>query len=317
MSTHGEPNPTTRLDDADVLVPGSVPIAVRDYPGSTHECPPVVLLHGAGGNLLAWSRVIPLLPMRALAVDLRGHGRSGDGPWSFDAVLGDLEAVVAHFGLERPVMVGHSLGGMLAALWARRHPDCPAAISFDGHRAAVTSPEHYAGMPPERVHEDLDRLRAVFDAQAASMAHPLTEQEAARLTAERAAPSDTVARLQAEVIARNLELRGDLWWLRPDAATSGALRRSPEFNDCLPVFREVTSPLLVVVATRDFEGIPAEFRDLMAAFRAGLRRDLARLATERSNITIREVDAGHDMVATQPEVVANIVCEFLTGSLPV
>ncbi|MFD2352017.1 hypothetical protein ACFSTC_26300 [Nonomuraea ferruginea] len=49
----------------------------------------------------------------------------------------------------------------------------------------------------------------------------------------------------------------------------------------------------------------------MDAYRAGLRRDLAALAAERPTIEVREIDAGHGMVAERPAEVAALITGFV------
>lgn len=243
---------------------GTLDIAVRDHGG---DGPPVVLLHGAGGDMSVWDALAPRLTARAVAMDLRGHGRSGDGPWDWDAVLDDLSAVIDHVGPTAPAVVGHSLGGILAGMWARRHPDCPAAVSLDGHRSAATHPHNYAGMPADRVEADLARLDAIFTAQ-------------------------------EEMI------------VRPTREITSTLRTSPEFVDALPVFGEVTSPFLLVLATKNLP-VPPDLVELMDAHRAGLRRDLAELTARRPNIRVHELDASHAMVVERPAELATIINEFV------
>ena len=147
-------------------------LAAHDHGG---DGPPILLLHGAGGDLTAWETLAPQLNGRALAVDLRGHGDSPDGPWEWDAVLDDLEDTAVHFGLDNPVVVGHSLGGILAGMWARRHPDCPKAMSLDGHRSATTHTANYAGLAPEQVEAGLATLNALFSAQQETITRPSRE----------------------------------------------------------------------------------------------------------------------------------------------
>ena len=156
-------------------------LAAIDFGGDGR---PFLLLHGLGGDRSAWETLAPRLDGRAVAVDLRGHGGSPDGPWDWEAVLDDLEETAVHFGLDNPVVVGHSLGGIIAGLWALRHPSCPAAVSLDGHRSATTHPANYAGLPETEVAEGLAVLNAVFDAQLETITRPSREI----LTALRTSP---------------------------------------------------------------------------------------------------------------------------------
>jgi pyruvate dehydrogenase E2 component (dihydrolipoamide acetyltransferase) len=81
---------------------------------------PVVLIHGFGGDLNNWLFALPALAEEhtVYALDLPGHGGSSKdvGAPLADSVVGFLDAV----GLERPHMVGHSLGGLVAAQVAAR-----------------------------------------------------------------------------------------------------------------------------------------------------------------------------------------------------
>ncbi len=97
------------------------------------EAPPVLALHGFGvsGHMFdefgqrAGGRI------RLIALDQRGHGDSdwaGDGDYTREAFAADVEAVRAALGLERFVLMGHSMGGLNAVEYASRHPDRVAAV---------------------------------------------------------------------------------------------------------------------------------------------------------------------------------------------
>jgi pimeloyl-ACP methyl ester carboxylesterase len=119
----------------------------------------VLLLHGLGGSAEDWREFAGHLTdtHHVLAVDLRT-----ELPWSWDIALADIEAL----GLDNPAVVGMSFGGMIAGRWAARHPQCPAAVSLDGHRGGLSAPANYPGLDPDRVAAELAKLRALFVAQA-------------------------------------------------------------------------------------------------------------------------------------------------------
>jgi pimeloyl-ACP methyl ester carboxylesterase len=91
------------------------------------EGPPVVLLHGPGECAAKWLRVIPDLVTthRVIAPDLPGHGTSEviDGPLDADRVLTWLGELIEHTCTSLPALVGHVLGGAIAARFAIDHSD--------------------------------------------------------------------------------------------------------------------------------------------------------------------------------------------------
>lgn len=91
------------------------------------EGPPVVLLHGPGEFAAKWLRVIPELVRthRVIAPDLPGHGTSEviDGPLDADRVLTWLSELIEHTCASPPALVGHVLGGAIAARFAIDHSD--------------------------------------------------------------------------------------------------------------------------------------------------------------------------------------------------
>jgi pimeloyl-ACP methyl ester carboxylesterase len=91
---------------------------------------PVLLLHGWGGTLYMYRHAFDVLPrrgMRAIAIDLRGFGLSTriatPGAYSLDAYIGDVLALLDILGVERPAIVGQSMGGGLTLRFALRHPE--------------------------------------------------------------------------------------------------------------------------------------------------------------------------------------------------
>jgi esterase len=89
------------------------------------DAPPVVLLHGGHQSAHSWDLVSLYLAQRyrVLALDQRGHG---DSEWARDVVYSnhemalDAEAFIGALGLERPVLIGHSMGGRNAMLLTRQ-----------------------------------------------------------------------------------------------------------------------------------------------------------------------------------------------------
>jgi pimeloyl-ACP methyl ester carboxylesterase len=94
--------------------------------------PGVVLVHGGAAHSGWWDHIAPLLPgHRVVALDLTGHGDS-DRRQAYDPLLWAREvvAVAAAEDLDRPVVIGHSMGGWVAVTVAVEHPGAVAAVAF-------------------------------------------------------------------------------------------------------------------------------------------------------------------------------------------
>src|SRR5215207_9911924 len=126
------------LDDIEVVSPRQLDVPlddmqlhVLDWGGPSDT--PIVLLHGGGLTAHTWDLLcLTLRPnYRCIAPDLRGHGDSAWSPerrYRLDDHRADLEGLVDHFGLNRFVLVGMSLGGAVSMTYAGQHADRLAAL---------------------------------------------------------------------------------------------------------------------------------------------------------------------------------------------
>jgi len=116
------------MDEAMIAAAG---LRLRVLETGAGERPPVLLVHGVGGWAENWAEVMPLLAAdgrRVVAFDLPGFGASERpaspdyfGETSFYATI--VDAVRERLGLDRPHLIGHSLGGGIAFVSAVSHPE--------------------------------------------------------------------------------------------------------------------------------------------------------------------------------------------------
>src|SRR4051812_18308640 len=118
--------------------------------------PPVVLLHGLSAtrrNVVQGSRHLVKRGYRLIAYDARGHGASAPAPdpeaYEYTDLVGDLERVLEELEIERPVLVGSSMGAATAMAFALAHPDrVPALVqitpAYTGERTTRVPPEVWA-----------------------------------------------------------------------------------------------------------------------------------------------------------------------------
>lgn len=102
--------------------------------------PGIVLVHGGMCDHRDWDRLAPLLARNRIVVrpDLRGHGRSAqcDADCTVEGWADDLLALVRTIGLDRPLLVGHSLASRIVIEAAAREPDAVGGVVLlDGSRS--------------------------------------------------------------------------------------------------------------------------------------------------------------------------------------
>ncbi len=87
---------------------------------------PLILLHGGLGSGEMFGPLLPTLAERhqVIAVDLQGHGRTADidRPIDIRLMADDIAALIDHLGLDKPDLVGYSLGGGVALQTAVKYP---------------------------------------------------------------------------------------------------------------------------------------------------------------------------------------------------
>ncbi len=95
--------------------------------------PAIVFVHGLTSSRQAWDPVTPLLvqDFTCVRVDLRGHGDSSTGPeYSMLTLVSDVRAVIDDLELDKPALVGNSLGANVAAVYAAAH-DARGVVCVD------------------------------------------------------------------------------------------------------------------------------------------------------------------------------------------
>ena len=265
--------PRRRLDPAKVAAFAFSDDALHhDVPmsdgGSLHvveagpvDAPPIVLLHGITLSALTWSYQLQDLAgrHRLLAVDHRGHGTSkaGSSDWHLDRLALDLAELLDHLDLRDAVVVGHSMGGMVALRFALDH----AASRRERVRGLVLMST--SGGPVVR----LAAYSALADAVTPSAMSALSIGE--RLSGGRMfGPNDLSYLIFRMGMGRDaspehIELNR-LMTAGTPVSVWGALVRDVSGFDVRERLGAIDLPALVMVGTRDLLTPPSFARELVA-----------------------------------------------------
>ncbi len=102
----------------------------------------VVCIHGSGGNGAVFAELLEALAAEhsPLALDLPGHGRSGglESLGSIERMAAFVGAFLDKWGIAKPVLLGHSMGGAVALSLALERPDAVGALVLCGSAARFT-----------------------------------------------------------------------------------------------------------------------------------------------------------------------------------
>ncbi|MFN3844694.1 MAG: 3-oxoadipate enol-lactonase [Paracoccaceae bacterium] len=108
--------------------------------------PAVVLLHSLGTNLHLWDAVVAQLPHhRILRADMRGHGASDvpRAPYAMGALIHDAERLIEHAEMRDAVVVGLSIGGLIAQGLATKRLDLVRALVLSNTAARIAIAAHW------------------------------------------------------------------------------------------------------------------------------------------------------------------------------
>ncbi len=282
-------------------------VAVVDYGG---DGPDVLLLHGGGRTLADWELVRPHLQgRRVVAVDFRWHGFSSDeGNVSLEANADDVEAIIDALRLDRPAIVGHSLGGMVAAVYGTRHADCPGVANLDGHGMGMGNPDQYEGITVEQLEafrNQAAQLQSTEIPQATSGDDAWHAAFVLQVAAEMGAMGIDPSVADAVAARSFVQTDDGTWNLRPSTQYFSLLRPMLERGlQLFDFYRAVECPLLIYICTR-IEPVPLPgAEEVMRGYHRGLARDFKALEAERPNVRVRTLDATHMMIFEMPEEVA-------------
>ena len=92
------------------------------------EAPPIVLVHGHSEDLHTWNHLAKHLveSFRVIRFDLRRHGLTGpatDNEYRIENYVSDLSMVIEHLGIDRFILVGHSMGGRISVKYTMGSPE--------------------------------------------------------------------------------------------------------------------------------------------------------------------------------------------------
>jgi len=251
------------------------------WPGAS---PPALLLHGIGNYGRYWDLFADAIAgrLQLVAPDARGHGESGrpaDGyaPADFAA---DALAILDRFGIDRALVVGHSMGGLHSINLAARHPERVQALVI-------------VDASPEPLPHGAERAQRLLTGRPARFA----DRRAARAYLEQTSPGYPDAVYENRIGFAFREEDGGLVWRSDPAALKRIMSGRMPAVDRWDALAGIACPTLVVRGTRSNV----------------LSEDVARRMVQTlADGRLMELDAGHNVPLDRPRELADATVVLAT-----
>lgn len=267
-------------------------------PAPSQRHPPIFLLHGWQDSAATFQFVVDGFAHEwpLVAIDWRGFGHSEwpqDGYW-FPDYLGDLDALLEDLSPKEPArLVGHSMGGNIAALYAGIRPDrVRCVVNMEGLGLPRSSPEHAAA----QLRKWLDQIKSTPASKEYDSIEQFTAVIRFRYPRFTAAQAAFVAEAWSTSDSGRVRLAGD-----PRHRWVHALRYNRE--DAEACWRQVKAPILMLL------GAESEFMERLGpdGNDAAFKRIIPHLRIERI------AGAGHMLHIEKAEEIAPLIESFLSA----
>lgn len=251
-----------------------------------------IALHGWLDNLASFETLAKAMPnVRLIALDFPGHGRSAHLPkgqnYHFIDSLYLLDALIAYYQLSQVNIIGHSMGGAIACLYAAIKKNQVANLVLLDCLGPLT-------VEPDETYQLM--CRAVEQRAVQTQKKSASYQNFQQIVEARAKISNISPQLIAPIVERSMQKteKGYVW--RSDAKLKLLSPTRLSEDQLSKLLIEIECRVLLIEATNG----------LLAKDKQQQRKKYFK------NITIKQLDAGHHLHLQQPQTCGQLISEFLT-----
>jgi esterase len=239
---------------------------------------PIVILHGSNYfDSYDWIGVASGLAQdrQVVVFDHRGFGHSGWSPdkdYSLDALFSDIVNVSAHFGFERPAIMGHSMSGRLAIFFAAHFPDNLSQLIVVDTAMGKGNPGNH--------NVSVGNAPKVFETIEQAMAHLAKKENPPRFSLDRER-----AELAMKPVPGGFVLTRDPDQKNTQSQALGAPMPKYTNVDSWDALREITCPVTFIRGKRSDRNKPEHY---------------ARIARDFPYVRVETIDSRHDVAFEAP-----------------